>query len=99
MHTTARLRVPMSDETARALGHYRGYNAANYAANVSGEDLDTLTPDSRRSQRLTARERMFYDDGFSAGIDAFKLDDMELDWSDDGDDVSDDSAHSPAFVA
>ena len=86
MSTRTLTRAPMSDENARELGHYRGYNAANYAANVSGEDLDTLTPDAY-GQHLAGRERMFFDDGFSAGVDAFKLDDMDLDWPASDDDA------------
>ena len=70
---TATARGGYTDEDARALGHYRGTNAANYAANVSGEDLDTLTPDDVRPLRMTDRARMFFNDGFSTAVDAFKL--------------------------
>ena len=72
-----------TDTQARDLGHAHGYAAANYAANVSGEDLDLLAPARTRPSRLTPRLAMFYDDGFDNGIDAFKLDDDLAAWRED----------------
>lgn len=71
-----------TDEQARDLGHWHGYAAADYAASMSGEDLDTLEPARTRPLGMTAREVMFYDDGYDRGIDAFKLADEMSDWPD-----------------
>lgn len=75
--TTATYTSTMTDEQSRELGHHRGYNAANYAANVSGEPFDSLTPDYPLG--LTDRQRMFYDDGYSSGIDEYQVDEYESD--------------------
>jgi hypothetical protein len=69
-----------TDEEARQLGEHHGTNAANYAANVSGEDLDLLSPERTRPLSMTPQARMFYDDGYDRGIDTFKLADDLSDW-------------------
>jgi hypothetical protein len=72
----------ITTEQARALGRHHGYNAANYAANVSGEEFSSLDPARTMPLRLNAGARMYYLDGYSAGIDDYQIDDIELDWPD-----------------
>lgn len=67
----------MTDEQARALGRRHGHHAAHYAACVSGEAFDTLRPEPYMPPGLTYRARMFYRDGFSAGIDEYQIDDAK----------------------
>ena len=67
----------MNSEYLRDLGDARGYAAANYADNVSGEPLDTLTPDRVRPEGLTAEDEMWFDDGFYRGIEAYENNQIE----------------------
>lgn len=68
-----------TSEQARELGHSLGYNAANYAANVSGQDPDTLAPDDVRPLGMSELERMYFDDGFANSIDAYAYDEWASD--------------------
>lgn len=68
-----------TDDQARDLGWNHGHDAANYAASVSGDPFDSLAPARTVPLGLTDRERMFYLDGFSAGVDRYQIDDCELD--------------------
>lgn len=69
----------ITDEQARALGRHHGYNAANYAANVSGEEFESLNPDRTMPLSLSDRAAMFYRDGFDSGIDDYQISEFESD--------------------
>lgn len=61
----------MNNEQWRTVGRSHGYDAANYADNVSGEDLETLSADRTLPLGLTPEQEMWYRDGFSSGIEDY----------------------------
>ena len=67
----------MNSEYLRDLGDARGYAAANYADNVSGKPLDTLSPEGVRPLGMTAEGEMWFDDGFNKGIESYQNDQIE----------------------
>jgi len=61
--------MPYTSQQWREIGHSRGYNAANYAVNVSGENTDELTPDMPLG--LSGDDGMWFRDGFDRGIEQY----------------------------
>jgi hypothetical protein len=84
MAATIIIARPYSDEDARQLGQHHGYAAANYAANVSGEEFSGLRAEDTMPLAIAADERaaMFYRDGFDTGIDEYQIDDYMSDSAD-----------------
>lgn len=54
---------------ARELGHHRGYQAADYAANVAGQPVRDPTRDE--APAMPDEAWMHYQDGWTAGVAAF----------------------------
>lgn len=68
------------DRQARLAGESAGYDAANYAYNVSGEPLDKLQPSYPGWIIWTDPAGMWYSDGFANGVEMYE---QEQDESED----------------
>lgn len=66
-----------NDRQARLTGELHGYDAANYAVNVSGEPVSELHPEQAIRAELTDTEHMWFADGFSNGIEQYEREQLE----------------------
>jgi hypothetical protein len=62
--------MPYTDTEARELGEHRGYQAADYAANVAGEPV--RQPVRADEPAMSDDAWLYFADGWASGIEAFE---------------------------
>jgi hypothetical protein len=65
----------MTNEQARELGAHHGYQAANYAANVSGQPV--REPARSEAPAMSDDAWLYYVDGWGRGVQEFQDDDPD----------------------